>query len=183
MAAPLTQLTSTKPPYLWTPDAEAAFIHLKELFSIAPELEQCFPSDRRLTRSFTPALFSLVANYDVGNQELLAIVLTLQEWRHWLEGAALPFLVWTNHRNLTYPCSAKWLNSCQPRWVLFLEHFQYTLTYRPVFRNTEHPQCMVAVARWDIQRSIRVVQCTPPPPNDCPPSRIFVADATVGPFI
>ncbi|KAG5285846.1 hypothetical protein AALO_G00008160 [Alosa alosa] len=37
-------------------------------------------------------------NYDVGDRELLAIKLALDEWRHWLEGAH-PFVVWTDHKN------------------------------------------------------------------------------------
>lgn len=39
-------------------------------------------------------------NYDIGNRELLAMKLALEEWHHWLEGAKLPFLVWTDHTNL-----------------------------------------------------------------------------------
>ena len=34
-------------------------------------------------------------NYDVGNRELLAIKVALEEWRHSLEGASQPFIVWT----------------------------------------------------------------------------------------
>ena len=34
-------------------------------------------------------------NYDVGNQEILAVKLALEEWRHWLEGAEQLFIVWT----------------------------------------------------------------------------------------
>jgi hypothetical protein len=41
-------------------------------------------------------------NYDVGNRELLTVKLALEEWRHWLEGAELPFIVWTDHKNLSY---------------------------------------------------------------------------------
>ncbi|XP_059204107.1 uncharacterized protein LOC131983404 [Centropristis striata] len=37
-------------------------------------------------------------NYDVGNRELLAVKLALEEWRHWLEGAEHPFIVWTNYK-------------------------------------------------------------------------------------
>lgn len=48
------------------------------------------------------------------------MVLALQEWHHWLEGSALTFVVWTNHKNLTYLRSVKWLNSQQARWALFL---------------------------------------------------------------
>ncbi|XP_034456240.1 uncharacterized protein LOC117770697 [Hippoglossus hippoglossus] len=50
-------------------------------------------------------------NYDVGNRELLA----LEGWRHWLEGAEQPFLVWTDHKNLEYIRTAKGLNSRQAR--------------------------------------------------------------------
>lgn len=39
--------------------------------------------------------------------------LALEEWRHWLEGAKLPFLVWTYHKYLQYISSAKTLNSSQ----------------------------------------------------------------------
>ena len=41
-------------------------------------------------------------NYDVGTRELLAVVLALQEWRHWLEGSTHAFVVWSNHKNLSY---------------------------------------------------------------------------------
>ena len=41
-------------------------------------------------------------NYDVGNWELLAVKLALEEWRHWLEGLEHPFTVWTDHKNLAY---------------------------------------------------------------------------------
>ena len=75
---------------------------------------------------FSHCLSSAGRNYDVGNRELLVVALALQEWRHWLGGAALPFLVWTDHHNLTYLHSAKRLNSRQVRWALFLGHFQYT---------------------------------------------------------
>lgn len=38
-------------------------------------------------------------NYDIGNRELLAVKLASEEWHHWLEGAGVPFIVWTNHKN------------------------------------------------------------------------------------
>lgn len=38
VAAPLTQLTSVKKPFTWTPAAETAFCKLKEMFSSAPVL-------------------------------------------------------------------------------------------------------------------------------------------------
>ena len=58
------------------------------------------------SRRLTPA----ERNYAVGDRELLALKLPLEEWRHLLEGATVPFLVWTDHRNLEYLQSAKRLN-------------------------------------------------------------------------
>ena len=75
---------------------------------------------------FSRRLSSAETNYDVGNRELLAVVLALQEWRHWLEGAAHPFFVWTDHRNLAYIQTTRRLNSRQARWALFLGRFRFT---------------------------------------------------------
>ncbi len=41
-------------------------------------------------------------NYDVGDRELLAMKAAFEEWRHWLEGSKIPFVVLTDHRNLEY---------------------------------------------------------------------------------
>ncbi|KAI3375053.1 hypothetical protein L3Q82_021575, partial [Scortum barcoo] len=62
-------------------------------------------------------------NYGVGNWELLAIKVALEKWRHWLEGAEQPFLVWTDHKNLEYLKSAKRLNSRQARGPQFTSGF------------------------------------------------------------
>ncbi|XP_035490147.1 uncharacterized protein LOC118310907 [Scophthalmus maximus] len=85
------------------------------------------------SRRLTPA----ERNYDIGNRELLAVKLALEEWRHWLEGTKQPFLVWTDHKNLEYLQSAKRLNSRQARWSLFLTRFNFSLSYRPGFHNVK----------------------------------------------
>lgn len=55
----------------------------------------------------------------IGNRELLAIKLTLEEWRHWLEGSQIPFVILTDHKNLSYLQNAKRLDPRQARWSLF----------------------------------------------------------------
>ncbi|KAL0146490.1 hypothetical protein M9458_058121, partial [Cirrhinus mrigala] len=74
-------------------------------------------------------------NYNVGNHELLAIKLTLEEWRHWLEGVAHQFTIITNHKNLQYLREARCLNPRQARWALFLTRFNFKITYRPGTKN------------------------------------------------
>ncbi len=92
-----------------------------------PRLPPCVYFSRKLT--------SAEQNYDIGNRELLAIKLALEEWRHWLEGAQHPFMVITDHKNLEYIRSAKRLNPRQVRWALFFTRFQFTITYRPGGKN------------------------------------------------
>lgn len=76
-------------------------------------LSQRTPGDQKLhpCAFFSQRLSPAERNYDVGNRELLAVVLALQEWRHWLEGSEQPFVVWTDHKNLSYLQSVKRLNS------------------------------------------------------------------------
>ncbi len=76
-------------------------------------------------------------NYYIGNRELLVVRLALGEWRHWLEGAARPFLVWTDHKNLEYIHSAKRLNARQARWALFFGWLNFYHSYRPGSKNTK----------------------------------------------
>ena len=71
----------------------------------------------------------------MGDRELLALKMALEEWRHLLEGSTLPFLVWTDHRNLEYLHTAKLLNPRQARWSLFFNRFNFTLSYRPGSKN------------------------------------------------
>lgn len=50
---------------------------------------------------FSRRLMLTEQNYDVGDCKLFAIKLVLEEWRQLLEGAEQPFLIWTDHRNIT----------------------------------------------------------------------------------
>lgn len=154
-------MASTPSPLTWSPGADAAFKRLKALFTSAPIsqhssparhfvvevdalgsgtgaiLSQRHPSAHKFhpcafcVRRFSPA----ESNYDVRNQEFFAVVLALQEWRHWLEGTQEPFLIWTDHKNLSYLHSSRRLNSHQAYCSLFLSRFSWTLSYRPGSRN------------------------------------------------
>ena len=140
-------------------------------------------------------LSSAERNYDIGNRELLAVKVTLEEWRHWLEGAQHPFIVWTDHRNLEYIKQAKRLNSRQARWALFFNRFRFTLSYRPGSRNikpdalsriydpepvAKEPEpilplnCVVGVVTWQIEQEVKQANGETPPPSGCPEHCLFV---------
>jgi hypothetical protein len=41
-------------------------------------------------------------NYEIYDKEMLAIIRTLEDWRHYLEGLPQPFDIISDHRNLEY---------------------------------------------------------------------------------
>ena len=221
LAAPLTRLTSSKLSFSWSPVEQSAFVKLKNMFVNAPVLVHPDPerqfvvevdasdsgvgavlSQRQLTDNklhpcafFSRRLTPAESNYDVGNRELLAVVLALQEWRHWLEGAAQPFIVWTDHKNLAYLRTARRLNTRQARWALFLGRFQFTLTYRPGSRNIKpdalsrqftlegrepveetilDPEWVLGAVHWQVEREVQEALQGQTIPDGCPPGRLFV---------
>ncbi|KAK3545337.1 hypothetical protein QTP70_004058 [Hemibagrus guttatus] len=158
VTSPLTDLLRNKPKALiWTPATTHAFQTLKQAFTTAPLLvhpdpelpfivevdasttgvgavlsqQQGNPRKLHPCAFFSRKLNSAEMNYDIGNRELLAIKLALEEWRHWLEGAKHPFTVLTDHKNLEYLQAAKRLNPRQARWALFFTRFKFTISHRP----------------------------------------------------
>ena len=128
IAAALTALTSSKSSFGWSHSADMVFQTLRDRFSSVPILQvpdaewqsvvevdasdmgvgavlsQRAASDQKLhpCAFFSRRLSPAERNYDIGNRELLAVKLALEEWRHWLEGTKQPSLVWTDHKNLEY---------------------------------------------------------------------------------
>ena len=55
-------------------------------------------------------------NYPIHDKELLAIIVAIENWKHWLISTKLPVLVYTDHRNLTYFLEKSKLTRRQLRW-------------------------------------------------------------------
>ncbi|QRV82130.1 Retrotransposable element Tf2 protein [Ceratobasidium sp. AG-Ba] len=156
IAAPLFNLTRKNHPWEWTDECATAFEHLKEALRSAPVLIipdiskqfflECDASDFAtgailsqfsednqlhpvafLSKAMTPA----ERNYDIYHKELLAIVKALKEWRHLLEGTALPVQIITDHKNLEPFKATKDLRGRLARWAGFLSEFNFQLKYRP----------------------------------------------------
>ncbi|KAI2657226.1 Transposon Tf2-9 polyprotein [Labeo rohita] len=222
VAAPLSSMVKRGISRLaWTPPAIQTFLDLRQRLTTAPILHHPDPNmpffvevDASSTgvgavlsqrqgqppKTYPCAYFShkltpAERNYDVGNRELLAIKLALEEWRHWLEGARHPFTVLTDHRNLEYLRSAKVLNHRQARWALFFTRFHFQVTYRPGFLNTKADalsrihepdltpastdtilptSIIVAPVSWDIMTEISEGHTQDPPPANCPDHLTYV---------
>ncbi len=142
------------------------------------------------SRKLTPAEQS----YDIGNRDLLTINLSLEEWRHWLEGAQPSLEVITDHKNLEYIRSAKRLNPRQACWSLFFTWFLFTITYRPGDKNIKAdslshihspdeapasapilpPALIVSSIQWDQEDQICVATLSEPAPPGGPEGKTSI---------
>ena len=58
-------------------------------------------------------------NYEIHDKELLAILDSFAQWRHFLEGSLNQVTVFSDHKNLAYLQNAHVLNRRQARWAQF----------------------------------------------------------------
>jgi hypothetical protein len=79
---------------------------------------------------FSKSLSPVECNYEINDKDMLAIIRSLQEWRHFIEGTEHQFKIWTDHKNLEYFMSAKQLNRRQAWWSLYLTRFDFLLHHR-----------------------------------------------------
>ena len=142
-------------PFLLTDGAKEAFRLLRDAFTTAPILRHFDPRLRIrvetdastfaiaaiLSQLFEDGLWHPVAfwsrkmiaaeqNYETHDQELLAIVMAFKQWRHYVEGAAHPIEVLTDHNNLKGFMNVKSLNGRQARWAMKLAPYDFTISHR-----------------------------------------------------
>jgi RNase H-like domain found in reverse transcriptase/Reverse transcriptase (RNA-dependent DNA polymerase)/Integrase zinc binding domain/Chromo (CHRromatin Organisation MOdifier) domain len=155
-ARPLFDLTKKDVKWQWSAPQQQAFDELKQRITSSPIL--IFPDDDKPFRieadssdfatgavlsqessdgkwhpvSFlSKSLNSVERNYEIHDKEMLAVIRSLEEWRHFLEGARHSFEIWTDHKNLEYFMTTKKLNRRQARWSLYLSRFEFQLHHRP----------------------------------------------------
>ena len=68
-------------------------------------------------------------NYKIYNQELMAIIQALEEWRHYIQGSPHTTVIFSDHKNLTYFWEARKLNQRQAQWSLYLSEFDVKLVH------------------------------------------------------
>ncbi len=222
LSSPLTSSLKGRPKFLsWSSSTLEAFHQLQEAFQTAlilvhpnPDLPFIVEVDASSTgvgavlsqwqgdptrlhpcAFYSKKLSPAEQNYDIGNRELLAIKLALEEWRHWLEGANHRFDVITDHRNLKYLRDAKRLNPRQARWALFFTRFDFTVSYRPGDKNCRAdalsrlhqpepdnnspepilpPPMIVSPILWSIDELLTQVNRSEPAPPGGPEGLLYV---------
>jgi RNase H-like domain found in reverse transcriptase len=70
-------------------------------------------------------------NYEIYNKEMLAVIHSLEDWRHYYEGLPELFTIVTDHCNLEYWQTAQNLTCRQAQWSLYLSRFDFHLTHKP----------------------------------------------------
>ena len=151
-------------PFTWTPEAQEAFEELKRRFMSAPLLVHYDPERRSrveadasgeaiggiLTQEYivndrsvwhpiafySAKMLPAETRYTTGDQEMLAIVRSFKEWRHYLEGAKEKTLVLSDHETLNSFMGTKALSRRQARWAEALAAFDFTIQYR---KGKENP--------------------------------------------
>ena len=150
IAAPLTDLTQKRKPnkVTWTRECYCAFRKLKEKLCshpvmMSPDFEKEFVLERgvgavlsqlddegkdHLVAYFSRKLLPRETRYSTIEKECLAIKLGIQAFDSYLLGRS--FKVQTDHRSLEWLSRLKESNSRLTRWSLFLQSYNFSVTYR-----------------------------------------------------
>jgi hypothetical protein len=159
IAGPMSDLLRKDISFSWGSEAQKSFERLKTAITTAPVLIIVDPSlPFRIEsdssgyaigavllqdqgKGYQPIAFMskkllpAEKNYSVHEQEMLAIVCAMKEWRHYLHGSSHTISIVTDHNTLKYFESQPHITSRQARWAMFLADFKYEIIYRPGREN------------------------------------------------
>jgi hypothetical protein len=150
----LTKLRKKLVPVHWGPNQNKVFVELKIAFTMAPVLAHfnyekeivletdasSYVSTGVLSQYDDHGVLHPVAffskkhlpaeeNYRIYDQELGAIVKSLEQWRPECEASAHLIKILTDHKNLEYFMTLKLLHRRQTRWSEFLFRFKFKIIY------------------------------------------------------
>jgi hypothetical protein len=178
IAAPLSNLTRKLVPFLWTDTEQKAFEDLKTAmlngpvltvpnetapfivtadasgYAVGASLSQDLGLGPQPVAFMSHRMTPAQMNYPVHEQELLAIMLALREWHHYLYGQR--FTVITDHHSLTFLQTQPKLSKRQVRWTEELANFDYEIIYSPgktnvvadsLSRRSDHRESAAAEAQ------------------------------------
>jgi hypothetical protein len=156
LMAPITDLTKGLPrKFVWTKEANNAFLQLKSILTAAPVLTMpeyseefvifCDASDigvgatlaqggetpqtQRTVAYFSQKLTSCQKRYSVTERECLAVLLAIGKFRHFIQGTH--FTVITDHSALQWLLAMKTpVSNRLCRWIMELQQYDFTIKHR-----------------------------------------------------
>lgn len=159
LAAPLTAMLQNGAKFEWNDAQRTAFERLKQAVTeqpvlILPDMTKpfvvttdasgyavgaCLGQDlghgeqpiAYMSKKMQPA----EKNYPVHEQELLAIILSLKEWRHYLQGSPFVIRVLTDHHSLQCLQTQPNLSGRQARWMMLMAEFSFKIEYQEGKKN------------------------------------------------
>ena len=147
VAKPLTDLLRKGVKFAWGQDQEQAYAELKRRISSAPVLALPDPAkdyvlttdasdaglgavlsqDNRPIAFYSKRLNPAQSRYTTGEKELLAIVSSLEHFRHLVDGKKI--VVQTDHKNLVSALTREKLNARLVRAIVYLQQYDVVLRY------------------------------------------------------
>lgn len=155
LCAPLNGLLRKNQPWNWEKEQQIAFETLKGMYAkepvlLAPDYSKPFRiecdasqvavggvllqddtnGDEHPVAYFSKAHTPPERNYMTHDQEFLAIILCVRQWRHFLIGSPHTTIIYTDHQNLTYFQEANKLTRRQARWTAELMEYDFKLQHK-----------------------------------------------------
>jgi len=157
---PITETLKGNPKdFHWGREQQEALEDLKKRFTTAPILSHFYPGRRTVGetdasnfavgcllsqyqgRRLHPVAFhsqklnSAERNYEIHDQEFLAIMEAFKEWKRYLWGEEEPVREYTDHQNLQSFLTKNVWNQQQIRWAQGLTNYNFKIVYRPGSRG------------------------------------------------
>ena len=79
------------------------------------------------SRKFNPAEL----NYEIYDKEMLAIINTMEHYRHYFEGLGQQIIIFSDHRNLLWSTETKIYHQQEAHWAEKLSRFNFKIVFRP----------------------------------------------------
>jgi len=184
MVKPLTELTK-KDGFYWGPEAAAAFKELKRVLTSAslltlPDFTQPFQiecdasgrgigavlmQNQKPIAYFSKALSATNLSKFVYEKEFMALVLSVQHWRHYLIGKS--FIVFTDQKSLKNLLQQRVASCDQQCWISKLLGYQFEVIYKPgpeykvvdslsrMFEEKEECKMLISSPVWEQREKIQ----------------------------